>query len=228
VTDLDGVTARLIHQLQELYTPAVSDALDALGMRSQVLSPDIRPLKPSFRFVGRALTGRAERYPEYTAKPLAAWARMFVKMLDAAVPGDVFVVSAQHVPNIATWGELMSTAARARGAVGAVTDGAVRDTPKILAMRPPFPVFGRNYTPCDAKGRLEFTDFNQPITCAGVGVRPGDLVFGDLDGVVVIPGDEAERVVAMARERAGRERVMRQALHGGERMGIAFRRYRTL
>lgn len=225
---LGGSTGRLLVHLERLYTPAVSDVLDAMGLRSQVLSPSVRPLHPNYRAIGTALTAQSEPYPEYTPKELAVWARTFITMLDAAHPGQVFVVASGETPGIASWGELMSNAARARGARGAVTDGAVRDTPKILAMRPPFPVFGSGRTPRDAKGRLEFTAFNVPITCGGVTVQPGDIVFGDLDGVVIIPRQEAGRVVARARERVEREGRMRQALRRGTLMSAVFRRYRVL
>jgi 4-hydroxy-4-methyl-2-oxoglutarate aldolase len=110
-----------------------------------------------------------------------------IKMLEASEPGDIFVVSTGSTVQAASSGKLMSNGAQARGVKGAVTDGAVRDVPRILSMPTPFPLYAKAFYPADAKGRLKCVEYNIPVECGGVKVHPGDLIFGDLDGIICIP-----------------------------------------
>jgi len=113
----------------------------------------------------------------------------------------VYIVHSEGSNAIATWGEIMSKAARSNGSRGAITDGAVRDTPRILNLRPRFQIFARNITPLDAKGRLEYVKYNIPITCGGVKVNPEDLILADHDGVVVLPRENAEKIIRNCEKR---------------------------
>src|SRR4029077_8915908 len=116
--------------------------------------------------------------------------------VDALKSGDVLVATTNGDQSSALWGELLSTASRAHGAVGAVIDGLTRDAAKILAMD--FPVFAAGFSPLDSKGRLDVVNYARPIRVGPCLVRPGDWVFGDIDGIVAVPAELAERAFPLA------------------------------
>jgi 4-hydroxy-4-methyl-2-oxoglutarate aldolase len=124
------------------------------------------------------------------------------------------------------WGELLTTAARARGAAGCVTDGLVRDVRLIREMR--FPVFSGGIGPLDTKGRGIVVAIDVPIECGGVPVAPGDWIFGDADGVVVIPSGLCERAVERALEKVVAENTVRAELAAGEPLATVFARHGIL
>ena len=225
VEDLATRETEIVGRLKRLYTPAISDTLDEMGITSNVLSKDIRPLLPGVVLAGPAITGKALRYREYTKIDIHEWVKVMLRMLESARRGQVFVVQTEDSSDIACWGELMSNAARARGAAGAVTDGGVRDTPKILHMKPRFHVFAASRSPLDAKGRMEYRAFNVPVNCGGVLVNPGDFVVGDDDGVVIVPKEKILDVLKVAETRARKEDAFRKAVRRGEKVSIVFRRY---
>ncbi len=206
----------LIERLGQLYAAVVSDELDRLGRRDQVMRPDIRPLYPEARLAGYAfpvLAAAAYSLPEEPYKlELAA--------VDALQPGDVMVVS---TVDGAFWGELLSTAARARGANGIVVDGYTRDCRAIMSMQ--FPTFVRGIHMADSLGRLEVHAYNVTVRCGGVEVSSGDLVLADYDGVVVIPAECAGEVIARAEEKARGENLVRKHLQEGMGVTEAFRRF---
>ena len=127
---------------------------------------------------------------------------------------------------IAPWGELLSTAARARAAAGCVTDGLVRDIRAIRDLR--FPVFHGGIAPLDSKGRGKLAQIDVPIVCAGVRIEPGDLVFGDADGVVAIPRAIEQQVLAGAFDKAFGEDHTRRDLAAGMKLKDVFDRYGVL
>jgi regulator of RNase E activity RraA len=149
-------------------------------------------------------------------------------IFDVCYDGCVVVVATGGNRSAACWGELMSNAARARGAVGAAVDGAIRDVPKILEISPPFQVFASSFTPADSKGRVEFSDKQVEVVCGDVRVRPGDIVFGDFDGVVVIPKEVAEEVVKKAEDKVRRESEFRAAIRRGEDFRKTVERYKVI
>jgi 4-hydroxy-4-methyl-2-oxoglutarate aldolase len=149
-------------------------------------------------------------------------------IFDVCYDGCVVVVATGGNRSAACWGELMSNAARARGAVGAVVDGAIRDVPKILEISPPFQVFASSFTPADSEGRVEFSDKQVEVVCGDVRVRPGDIVFGDFDGVVVILNEVAEEVVKEAEDKVRRESEFRAAIRRGEDFRITVERYKVI
>ncbi len=207
-------------RLAALYTPVVADVLDRLGYREQSLRADIRPLSPGGIVAGVARTVRTIPAPELApAEPYKGE----MAAVDDLRPGDVMVVSEC---DWSFWGELLSTAARYRGCRGVVIDGYSRDTRAIVAMG--FPVFCRGIHPADSLGRLDVADFDVPIRCGGVLVRPGDLILADDDGVVAIPRDAADRALAMAEEKVRGEDLVRKALAGGMSVTEAFRRHGVL
>src|SRR5574341_1615368 len=164
------------HLETNLYTAVVSDALDELGYRQQVMREHLRPLFADWRFAGWARTIACMDVFEISSDPYAKE----IEALDSILFGEVVVVSTGESRRNAPWGELLSTAARARGARGAIIDGLVRDVLKIEKL--PFPVFAAGIKPVDSKGRGLAVDYNIPVCAGDVVVKPGDLVFADLDG----------------------------------------------
>jgi regulator of RNase E activity RraA len=146
-----------------------------------------------------------------------------IALVDDLRPHDVVVLACDGpTDRIAPWGELLSTASLARGAAGCVTDGLVRDVKQIRELR--FPVFCGGIGPLDTKGRARMVERDVPVQCAGVRVNPGDLVFGDVDGVVVVPRDAEARVLELALRKVAGENASRDALRSGEKLADVFRR----
>ena len=174
----------------QLYSAVLADVLDALGHRTSALPPALRPLRPEWRLFGRAATLSAIPVVSEPADPYA----VELECIDALRPGDVLVATMNGDRGSALWGELLSTAARGRGATGAVIDGLTRDAAKIMAMD--FPVFAAGFSPLDSKGRIDGISHGQPIRIGECVVRPGDWVFGDIDGIVVVPAALADQDLA--------------------------------
>ena len=149
-----------------------------------------------------------------------------IEAMDSLLPGEVAVVATAESKRNAPWGELMSTAARARGARGAVVDGLVRDVRKIEELG--FPVFAAGIKPVDSQGRGELVDYNVPVICGGVLVNPGDLVFADYDGVVVVPAPPWKRPFAWPRRRSRRENRTREELMQGAYLRDVYAKYGVL
>jgi 4-hydroxy-4-methyl-2-oxoglutarate aldolase len=207
----------LVHRLAGLYPAVVSDVLDRMGYRQQAMAPEIRPLYPEARLCGTALPVLA--VPCYSVPEKNAYQRELAAV-DHLRPGDVMVVS--HIDG-SFWGELLSTAARYRGARGIVVDGYTRDSLAIIEMG--FPTFVRGIHIADSLGRLEVAAYDVPIVCGGVRVSPGDLVLADFDGVVVVPGAAAEEAIARAEEKVSGENQVREHLQQGMSVSEAFRRF---
>jgi regulator of RNase E activity RraA len=207
----------------ELLSSAVlADVLDTLGHRHSALPPEVRPLRPTWKVFGRAATLAAVAV---TAEPIQPYA-VEMDCIDALRPGEVLVAATQGERGSALWGELLSTAARARGAVGVVTDGATRDAARILAMD--FPVFAAGFCPLDSKGRLDGIHHGQPVRIGMCEIHPGDWVLGDSDGVVVVPQRLAEEAFARALEKVSGENRVREELARGRSLREVFAEYRIL
>jgi 4-hydroxy-4-methyl-2-oxoglutarate aldolase len=216
---------KLARRLESLYVALVSDVLDSMGKPDQVLSQGIRPLIPTWKIAGPAFTGKTRRYPKYTPVKDESWMKYLVEMIEAVRPGNVFVTGAGNRPGNATWGELMSNGGKQNGAVGAITDSSVRDVQKILEIKPDFPVWAQGITPSDSKGRSEFVDYDVPIDCGGVRVHPGDIVFADYDGVVVVPLEIADETVTKAEELYSAEKAFRGAVRHGMKVSEAQKKF---
>jgi 4-hydroxy-4-methyl-2-oxoglutarate aldolase len=207
----------------DLLTSAVlADVLDSLGHRSGALPPAVRPLRPDWKLFGRAATLSAIPVAAEPASPYA----VELECVDALRPGEVLVATAHGDRGSALWGELLSTAARARGAAGAVIDGLTRDAARILAMD--FPVFAAGFSPLDSKGRLDGVSHGRPARVGDCVVRPGDWVLGDLDGVVVVPAELAGRTFARALEKVSGEDRVREELARGRSAREVFAQYGIL
>ncbi|MBI4550888.1 MAG: RraA family protein [Candidatus Latescibacteria bacterium] len=207
---------------RELYSAVIADALDSAGARTQILRHDIRPLYPEAIVVGRAFTVLSVDVYTIPEEPY----KMELEAVDRLKPGDVLVATTNGSTRSSLWGELLSTAARARGARGAVIDGLTRDTLGIIRMR--FPVFVRGIASYDSKGRSDVIAYGVPIQCGDVLVNPGDIIFGDHDGLVVIPQAIEREVIEAALEKARGENTVKQALENGMLATDAFAKYGIL
>jgi len=209
---------------KHLYVPAVSDVLDSLGFRDRVMHQRLRPLDPSHcMIVGRARTFRwmdTDYVPEND--PYGAE----IAAVDALGPGDVAVHSTDAAGTNAPWGELMSTVAKRNGSVGCVCDSNIRDCRKIIAME--FPVFYTGIRALDSMGRGRVMAYDVPVRCGGVLVNPGELVFADFDGVVVLPREVEDQVLARAYEKVTKENDSRRDLLNGDSLRTVFDRYGVL
>jgi regulator of RNase E activity RraA len=199
-----------------LYSAVLADILDSLGHHTSTLPACLRPLRSEWRIFGRAATLSMAPVAAEPAQPYA----IELECIDALRPGDVLVATTNGDHGSALWGELLSTAARSRGAVGVVIDGLTRDAAKILAMD--FPVFAAGFTPLDSKGRLDGISHGQPIRVGACVVRPGDWVFGDIDGVVVVPAQLAEQAFPLALEKVTGENRVRDELARGRSVREVF------
>lgn len=193
---------------QHLFTAIIGDVLDLHGFHRQFLMPECRPLDPRMVVCGRAMTVHETDVFQLPDPPFG----LMLKALDSMREHEVYVAAGSS-PRYALWGELMSTAARARGAVGAVVAGYARDTNGILEMG--FPVFCYGGYAQDQRGRGQVVDFRVPLEINGVTIQPGDIVFGDIDGVVVLPKEMEGPVISSALEQVRKEKTARQMLLNG-------------
>ena len=210
-----------LQALRALNAAVLSDTLDSLGLMQQAMKPFMRPLDDTLQLIGRARTGLY--MPVYTHREGENPYEVEIALVDDLQPHDVVVLACDGPSDrIAPWGELLSTASVARGAAGCVTDGLVRDVRQIREMR--FAVFCGGIGPLDTKGRARMVERDVPVSCAGVTVRPGDLVFGDVDGVVVVPREHEAEVLQRALQKVAGENQSRDALQRGEKLADVFKR----
>lgn len=211
-----------LHIEKNLYTAVISDALDDMGMRDRAMREHLRPLSPDAVFAGWARTVLCMdlhyEHPDPYGKEIEA--------LDSVLPGEVVVVGTGASVRNAPWGELLSTAAMARGARGAVVDGLIRDVKKILTLG--FPVFAAGMKPVDSRGRGIVVDYNVPTECGGVTVTPGDLIVADFDGIVAVPANVVREAVERATDKVARENNTRAALMQGAYLRNVYDKYGVL
>ncbi|MFO1350405.1 MAG: RraA family protein [Gammaproteobacteria bacterium] len=218
-------SAELLAQARaRLYTAVLSDTLDSAGYRNQAMHPAIRPLDENLVMCGRARTGlfRDVYHVEEGENPY----ELEIALIDDLKPGDVAVMACGKTGRIAPWGELLSTAAQCRGAAGCVTDGLTRDVRYIRAIK--FPVFHGGIGPLDSKGRGKLVAIDMPAECGGVLVNPGDLIFGDVDGVVVIPRAVETEVLKRALDKVESENSTRACLKQGMLLREVYEKYGVL
>jgi regulator of RNase E activity RraA len=211
---------------ERLFTAVVGDVLDAMGFLHQFLPPAIQPLRPDMMVAGRAMPVLGADYLE-SSEPGAAGISsapfgLMLRALDDLRRDEVYVASG-GTPSYALWGELMSTRAKILGAAGAVLNGYSRDTPGILALN--FPAFSLGRYAQDQSVRGKVIDFRVTLEIESVTVRPGDIVFGDIDGVLVIPKEAEQEAIARAIEKVNKESLVRTAIENGVSTVDAFARY---
>ncbi len=209
---------------QTLYTGVISDVLDSLGNMEHSMAPHIRPIDENAVMFGRARTGLYMSV--YHVEPGINPYELEIALVDDLKPDDVAVLGCPKGDRVAPWGELLSTASNARGAAGCVTDGLCRDLRLIREMK--FPVFCGGIGPLDSKGRGMVMKINVPIECGGARVAPGDWIFGDVDGVVVIPGRLLEKTLEMALSKVKHETTVRSELARGDKLKDVFARHGIL
>jgi len=216
----DAITMdEICERYKKLYTPAVADILDSKGLWHQIMDNDLKGLTMDMVVVGPAFTvfGMSERSEDKSI-------RKGPQVVDRLSQHQVAVFETGGDTRTGHWGELLSNAARARGAHGAVIDGGVRDTRYILQMG--FPVFCKFRCPGDATGRWNVVDMEIPVTVGGVRVHPGDFIFGDSDGVVVVPKALILEVLLEAEEVMATENEIRQKVRGGANVEQLYRSYK--
>jgi len=208
-----------------LYASVLSDTLDAMGLTRQAMRPFVRPLDEETVVFGPARTGLF--MPRYGVEEGEHPYDVEIALIDDLKPGDVVVLACDGpTERIAPWGELLTTAAMARGAVGAVTDGLVRDVRAIR--RAAFPVFHGGIGPLDSAGRAKMMQRDVAVECAGVRVEPGDHVFGDADGVVVIPAGRLQEAVDRALAKVNGENETRDEIRAGSLLADVYARHGVL
>jgi len=219
---------------EKLYTPVVGDILDQMGYGHQFLPAAIRPLASQvpahlltgvkganwMKLAGYACTVLENDVFGVPKKPFG----YMTEALDQLKPNEIYIATGAH--NSALWGELLTASAKARGAVGAVLDGYSRDTPMVLEQD--FPVFCAGTWAQDSSIRTYVFDYRCDIEIGQVTIHDGDLIFGDVDGVLVIPRAIAAEVVERALEKAATEKTMRRAIENGMPVTEAFERFGVL
>ena len=219
--DLPGQTALFDRLLEELNTAVVSDVLDELGYRNQVMRADIHPVYAGATLIGRAHTMASEDVFGTTDTLYD----VEIAAVDSIQPNDVVVASTNQSTRTCLWGELLSTVAVTNGGRGALIDGYSRDTSRIERLG--FPVFSTGTKPVDSAGRGVVVSYGDPILFGGVQVQPGDIVLADVDGVVVIPQPVEAEAITMARLKVAREDAMREWLLQGRSLREAFDHFGT-
>lgn len=205
----------------ELYTPVVGDILDELGFTHQFLPQPVQPALVEMKLAGRAMPVVMIDVFGPQKKPFG----LLTEALDQLEPGEIYLASGGEM-RCAYWGEILTATAKARGAAGAVINGFHRDTPKMLEQN--WPVFSRGRYAQDSSVRTQVVDFRCQIEIGQVTVQPGDLVFGDLDGVVVVPKQVEAEVVERALAKARGEKLVRKEIEAGMSSTEAFRKYGIL
>lgn len=216
---LGGGLRSIVDRYRGLYSSLVSDCIEALGHPPRALEPELRPFHadslrvvvgPAFPCQVRKTTERVE-----IDKLLA--------FVDAVPAGSVCVVAPDEDVRGALWGGLMSTRVLARGGVGAIVNGGVRDLHQIHDLG--FPVFAGYASPTDIRGRAEVTGFGAPVLCRGITIAPGELVIADASGIVIVPAGAELAVLELAEERLGREQATELELNAGHAAVDVYRRH---
>ncbi|HWP39757.1 MAG TPA: hypothetical protein VNL70_02440 [Tepidisphaeraceae bacterium] len=205
-----------------LYTAVVLDALDASGLRHQSPRVQFQPVSATGVLLGRCKTTLWADMAHEDPRPY----ELELVAVDTCRSGDVLIAAAAGSMRSGIWGELLSTAARNSGCVGAIVDGAVRDVMKMRAMN--FPVYARGTCPYDSMHRQRVIDIDVPVEIDGVLFSPGDLVIADIDGVAVVPQAAEREVLSRALKKVRDENRTRDAIRNGMKALEAYRMYGVL
>jgi len=216
-----------LKKLATIFTAALaSDCLDHMELRNQVLKPDIQMISGEGVMLGYAFPVRVEAVFTAPDVPYVG----LLKALDAVGQDQVYITPSNRNNGgnhpAAFWGELLSTACKHKGVAGALTDGPVRDTTRMRALG--FKVFGVQTSPLDINSRYEVVEHNVPAVIDGVLINPGDLIVGDVDGVVVVPKAAIAEVIARVEEKNSGENLFRKAVKEGMAPSQAFAKYGVL
>jgi regulator of RNase E activity RraA len=212
---------------EELFTCVVGDVMDKMGLQHQFLPPQIGSLRPDMILFGRAMPVLAvdvfeEKISGAHNKLMEKPFGLMLEALDDLKAGEVYLNTGSS-PRNALWGELMSIRARRLGAAGAVLNGYLRDSKAILSLD--FPAFSWGSYAQDSAPRIKIVDFRITVEIGAVRVRPGDFIFGDIDGVCVVPVEAGTEVFTKALEKARGEKLVRKALEDGSSAVAAFKKH---
>ncbi|HVU90572.1 MAG TPA: RraA family protein [Pirellulales bacterium] len=223
MTRLDSHGQISLSMLRErIYSAVVADALDSLGFTHQSPRVELRPITTDMVLVGRCKTTLWADMAHEDPHPY----ELELQAVDDCQPDDVVIAAAGGSMRSGIWGELLSTAARNAGCVGAIVDGAVRDSRKMRDMS--FPVFARGTCLYDSLNRQRVIDIDVPVEIDGVRICPGELVIADADGIVVIPRSAEEEVLARAWQKLDAENHTRDHIIAGMKATEAYRRFGVL
>jgi regulator of RNase E activity RraA len=209
-----------------LHVASVCDILDELGYRNQAMHQRLRPLLSDINncgFVGRAKTFHWIETDEISVEDPYG---LEIEAMDSLKAGDVVVHSTDYNGTNAPWGELMSTISKNKGVAGCVCDSQVRDCVKIIEMN--FPVFYAGIRPLDSKGRGLVVGYDVPVQCGNVLVNPGEIIFADFDGIVVVPREVESEIFYKAKEKVENENHSRRELQNGISLREVYDKYKSL
>jgi 4-hydroxy-4-methyl-2-oxoglutarate aldolase len=212
----------LCERFRRLYLPAVCDALFELGLEEKVLPSWLRPLDPYQRIVGEAFTVEGHDIPRVGWDEGIERMKPYLQVFDRLTP-DSILVSTTPGGTAGHFGELTANAARAHGCVGVVLDGNLRDIEGLRNIG--FQVFYRDLSPLNGIGRWEMVAAQEPVAIGGVVVEPGDVVFGEFDGILVVPRAVALEVLEKAEEIVGAEGHVRAEVQAGDSPWSSFERH---
>ena len=224
MTAQDDVITLVRECRARLNAAAIADSLDSCGYHDQVLAPGIKAVDPGLVLCGLARVGIY--MPLYHDDENTRVYEHEIALVDSLQPEEVPVLCCHGIQRISPWGELLSERSRYLGAAGMLTDGAVRDTSRIRALQ--FPVYTAATNPMDTKYRGKLMLYDVPGEICGVRVESGDLVFGDVDGTVIVPKAAMQEVVGKALEKVAAENVVRDEIRAGGRLVDIFDRHGIL
>jgi 4-hydroxy-4-methyl-2-oxoglutarate aldolase len=220
----DDITGLVRECRARLNAAAISDSLDSFGYHNQVLAPGIHAVDPSLALCGLARVGIY--MPLYHDDETTKVYEYEIALVDSLKPEEVPVLVCHGLQRISPWGELLSERSRYLGAAGCLTDGCVRDTSRIRAMK--FPVYSAGTNPMDTKYRGKLMLYDVPGEICGVRIESGDLVFGDVDGIVVVPRSVLRPVLDKALDKVAAENVVRDEIRAGGALVDIFARHGIL
>lgn len=220
--DTTGPTITLAMMRESLYSAVICDALDSMGLTNQSPRVQLTPVTGSQKLAGRCKTTLWADMAHVDPRPY----ELELIAVDGCKADDVMIAAAGGSMRSGIWGELLSTAARNSGCVGVIVDGAVRDVAKMTAMG--FPCFARGTCIYDSQNRQRVIDVDVPVQVDGVTFGPGDLVFADVDGVVVVPQKVEAEAIRRAWEKVHAENITRDAIKGGMKAVAAYKKYGVL
>lgn len=206
---------------KELYSPVIGDILDSLGLYHQTLPQAVQPIRESDVLIGRAMPVLQIDVHGPQKKPFG----YLTEALDQLEENEVYIASGGDM-RCAYWGDILTTTARLRGAAGAVINGFHRDTPQV--MKHNWPIFSRGRYSQDSSVRTQVADFRCPIEIEGVWIEPGDLVFGDIDGVIIIPKKYEKEVIIKSLEKVRSENIVVKEILKGMSSTEAYAKYGVL
>lgn len=217
-----NTTITLAMMRESLYSAAVADAIDQIGLRQQSPRVPLQPITGIHKLVGRCKTTLwiDFDYEDHNSYELE------LETVDSCLPDDIVICAGQGSMRSAIWGELLALAAKNAGCVGAIVDGAVRDITQMESIG--FPVFARGGSVYDAMHRQKVVEYDIPVDIGGVRFNPRDLVIADRDGIVVVPSEVEDEVIQRAWIKVHDENKVRDSIRNGMKAGEAWKKYGVL